>query len=253
MGPGSLTARRTALLAVAGLAGGALAGCGGSSDDTLTVFAASSLIDAFAEIGEAFEARQPDVDVVITTGGSSALRAQIVDGAPAGVFASANQATMEAVVDAGEVAATPVVFARNRLVVVAPADNPGDVADVNDVGRADLFVGLCAVGVPCGDLARSVLDEVGVTPSVDTDEPDVRSLLAKLVDGELDVGLVYGTDAASADDAVVVFDTGSDLTTPYLIAPLEAAADLDLAAAFVDFVTGPDGQAILAENGFDAP
>lgn len=230
-----------------------LAGCGGSSDNTLTVFAASSLIDAFAEIGEAFETQQTDVDVVITTGGSSSLRAQIIDGAPAGVFASANQATMDAVVEAGEAAASPVVFARNRLVVAAPVDNPGDVRDVDDVGRPDLFVGLCAVGVPCGDLARAVLDETGVTPTVDTDEPDVRSLLAKLVDGELDVGLVYGTDAASAGEAVVAFDTGSDLTTPYLIAPLAAAADPDLAAAFVDFVTGPRGQAILADNGFEAP
>ncbi len=252
MGARTPTARRTALLAVAGLAGGALAGCGGSSNDTLTVFAASSLIDAFTEIGEAFEAQQTDVDVVITTGGSSSLRAQIVDGAPAGVFASANQATMDAVVDAGETTAAPVVFARNGLVVAAPANNPGAVAGLDDVDRADLFVGLCATGVPCGDLARAVLDEAGVTPSVDTDEPDVRSLLAKLVDGELDVGLVYGTDADSAGDAVVAFDAGSDLTTPYLIAPL-AAADPDVAASFVDFVTGPDGQAILAENGFDAP
>ena len=232
----------------------ALVGCGTDSDsDTLIVFAASSLVDAFAEIGAAFEEQNAGADVMITTGGSSALRAQIIDGAPAAVFASANASTMDAVVEAGDTAAQPEVFARNRLEVVAPAGNAGGVSGLSDLARSDLFVGLCAAGVPCGDLSRDVLGEAGVTPSVDTDEPDARALLSKIVDGELDVGLVYATDAASAVDDVVAFATGVDMTTPYLIAPLDGAADPELAAAFVDFVTGPVGRAVMSDKGFAAP
>ncbi|MEM8618914.1 MAG: molybdate ABC transporter substrate-binding protein [Actinomycetota bacterium] len=248
------TVRRTgAAFVLAGVLS-VLAGCATDSDsDTLIVFAASSLVDAFAEIGAAFEQQNAGADVVITTGGSSALRAQIIDGAPAAVFASANASTMDAVVEAGDTAAGPQVFARNGLEVVAPAGNAGGVRGLSDLARGDLFVGLCAVGVPCGDLSRDVLGEGGVIPSVDTDEPDARALLSKIVDGELDVGLVYTTDALSAGDHVVAFATGVDLNTPYLIAPLEGAADPELASAFVDYVTGRTGQAVLSEQGFLAP
>ena len=215
-----------------------LAACGADEQDTLDVFAASSLTDAFGAIETAFEADH-DVDVVLNVAASSALREQILAGAPADVFASANRSNLDAVADGSQ------VFATNRLQLVVPAANPGGVDGIDDLARDDLLVGLCAVEVPCGELAHEALDLAGVTASVDTEEPDVRSLLAKVVAGELDVGIVYATDVRSAGDAVRGIDL--DVVASY---PIAALTDDEDAAAFVDFVLSEEGQAILAEHGF---
>ena len=216
-----------------------LAACTSDRKDTLDVFAASSLTDAFGEIEAVFEADH-DVDVVLNLAASSALREQILAGAPADVFAAANQSNVDAVADDSQ------VFATNRLQIVVPADNPGDVGDIDDLARDDLLVGLCAVEVPCGALAREALDLAGVDASVDTEEPDVRSLLAKVVGGELDVGIVYRTDVLSAGDDVRGIDL--DAVTEYPIAALT-----DDAGGFVDFVLSDEGQAILERHGFGPP
>ena len=218
-----------------------LGACGAEGENSLQVFAASSLADAFGAIETAFEADH-DVDVVLNLAASSALREQILAGAPADVFASANQSNLDAVTDDSQ------LFATNRLQIVVPADNPGAVDDLVDLARDDLLVGLCAVEVPCGALAREALDDAGVTASVDTEEPDVRSLLAKVVGGELDVGIVYRTDVLAAGDAVRGIDL--EAVTAY---PIAALTDDDIAADFVDFVLSDDGQAMLAAHGFGPP
>ena len=215
------------------------AACGTDDEAALDVFAASSLTDAFAEIEAAFEAEH-DVDVVLNLGASSALREQILAGAPADVFASANQSNIDAVAGESE------VFATNRLQIVVPAANPGDVDGIDDLARDELLVGLCAVEVPCGELAQEALDDASVNASVDTEEPDVRSLLAKVAAGELDVGIVYRTDVLAAGGDVRGIDL--DVAATYPIAALTADGD-----AFVDFVLGDEGQAILAEHGFGPP
>ena len=215
-----------------------LAACGGDRDP-LEVFAASSLTDAFGDIEIAFEAEH-DVDVVLNLAASSALREQVLAGAPADVFASANRANLDAVTDESQ------VFATNRLQIVVPAANPGDVDGIDDLARDDLLVGLCAVEVPCGELAREALDRAGVTASVDTEEPDVRSLLAKVATGELDVGIVYRTDVLAAGDDVRGIDL--DVAATYPIAALTDDGD-----DFVEFVLSDEGQAILADNGFGPP
>jgi molybdate transport system substrate-binding protein len=233
-----------------------LVGCGpgGPGGPDLLVFAAASLTDAFADLESAFEAANPGIDVLVSTGASSALREQILEGAPADVYASANEANMRVVVDAGEAAAEPVVFAHNDLVIAVPAGNPGGVTGLEDFARSDLLVGLCAAGVPCGDFAGQVLDAAGVVPEPDTAEPTVRALLAKLEDGELDAGLVYRTDviASSRVDGIEV-PPQWNVEARYPIVTLAGSGRPETAAAFVAFVVSAEGRGILERWGFTAP
>jgi molybdate transport system substrate-binding protein len=214
------------------------AACGGDDEgaDGCTVFAAASLTDAFEEIAAEVEG------CTLSFGGSSALVQQIEDGAPADVLATADERTMAEVADDAE------VFAHNRLVLVVPAGNPGEVAGLADFARDDLFLGLCAAEVPCGKLGAEWLAAAGVTPTVDTYEPDVRSLLTKLEAGELDAGLAYATDARAAGDAVEVVDVATPESPPtaYPIVGLTEEG-----GEFVDYVLGSEGQAILADHGFE--
>lgn len=234
---------------------GACAGDGG--DQRLTVFAAASLTDAFEVIAAEFEAEHDGVDVVLSFGASSSLREQILAGAPADVFAAAAPGPMDELVAAGLVE-DPATFARNRLVLAVPAGNPGGVRSIDDLADADLLLGLCAVEVPCGALAERVLDEAGVVAEPDTEEADVRALLTKVVEGELDAGLVYVTDAAAAGGAVEVVDVPSDLRTGYPIAVVRVegggdAERVERARDFVDLVRGAQGRAVLDDAGFESP
>ena len=124
---------------------------------------------------------------------------------------------------------------------------------LEDFANEDLLIGLCAEDVPCGDFGRQALDNAGITPSIDTNEPDVRALLTKVESGELDAGIVYVTDVLSTDGGVEGIDIPEDLNViaEYPIAALAGAPNSEAAAAFVDFVLGGEGQAILAEHGFE--
>jgi molybdate transport system substrate-binding protein len=221
----------------------------------LLVFAASSLTDAFTDIGTGFEAAEAGVDVTLNFAGSSALREQIVEGAPAGVFASASGSIMDQVVEAGLVARDPRVFAINRLQIVVPAGNPGSVTELSDLSNPHLLVGLCAEGVPCGDFALEALALAGVEASVDSLEPDVRALLTKVQSGELDAGIVYVTDVLAAGDQVegIVIPDEFNVQASYPIAVLVAAPNPDSALAFVEFVLSDAGRAVLQGYGFGPP
>lgn len=234
----------------------ATSSCGDSgSDDELLVSAAASLTDAFAAVADSFEQANPGVDVVLNLAGSSTLREQILEGSPTDVFASANLSTMQQVVEAGVSLGPPRIFAENRLQIAVPAGNPGGVVGLHDLADEELLVGLCAEGVPCGDFARAALVEAGVDVSVDTNEPDVRSLLSKIEAGELDVGITYVTDVISTDGAVEGLDIPEELqvAAAYPIVALEGAGDTDLAKAFIEFVLSSDGQEIIGEFGFSSP
>ncbi len=218
------------------------------------VSAAASLSDAFAEIVTAFEAANPGITVALNLAGSPALRAQIMEGAPVDVFASASTTIMQQLIAAAEVSQVEAVFAENRLIIAVPPGNPGGVTDLTDFARAELLLGLCGEAVPCGSLARRVFERAGVSPVVDTDEPDVRALLTKIALGELDAGIVYVTDVRSAGDAVlgVQIPDSLNLTTGYPIAVLDGARHPVEARLFVAFVLSVAGQAILARHGFVA-
>lgn len=221
-------------------------------DGTITVFAAASLTDAFGEAAEAFEEANPDVTVELNLAGSSALREQILAGAPADVFASADRSNMDRVAEAGEVEGEAEILVHNSFQIVVPPDNPGEVEGLEDFADGGLLIGLCAVDVPCGDVGREVLANAGVEPAPDTEEPDVRSLLTKVASGDLDAGLVYVTDVVAAGDDVGSIDVPEDanVVADYPVAALAGAGEPEIAGAFVDFLLSVDGQAILTSHGF---
>jgi len=211
-----------------------LAACGGGDDgDAVRVFAAASLTDAFTEIAEAFVG-----EVTLSFAGSATLRAQIESGAPADVFASADER------DDGE------PFALNTLEIAVPAGNPGGVTGLEDFADDGLLLGVCADEVPCGRYARAGLASAGVDAAIDTSEPDVRSLLTKIEAGELDAGIVYRTDVVASGAAVdgIAIPDDHNVAVTYPIAALTDAGE-----DFVAFVRSDEGRAILAAHGFETP
>lgn len=223
------------------------------ADRVLHVSAASSLTTAFSDMAVAFESANPGVDVVLNFAASSLLREQILSGAPVGVFASADQRNMEAVQGEDMVVGEPVVFALNHMEIAVPWDNPGDVVGLADFGRPELLIGLCDAGVPCGEQARDVLAKAGITPQVDTNEPNVRSLLTKISSGELDAGIVYATDVLSSSGEAkgIEIPPEDNVTAKYPIVTLRGGGAA--AAAFVEFVLSPAGREVLADHGFGTP
>jgi molybdate transport system substrate-binding protein len=221
----------------------------------VVVFAAASLTEAFTRIGDRFEEAHPDARVTFSFAASSALAQQVVAGAPAGVFAAASPATMSVVTDDGGADGEPQVFARNRLQIVVPAGNPGDVSGLADLADPGLAIALCAEQVPCGAAATAVLAAAGVVPAPDTLEQDVKAVLSKVVLGEVDAGLVYRTDVLAAGDDVegIAFPEADDAVTDYPVVALDGATEPAVAHAFVAYVLSADGQQVLAEAGFDAP
>ncbi len=260
----------TAALAVAVVTGLGLVACapgaadasGSTAEPTggatlrgdLTVLAAASLTEAFTALGERFEAAHPGVHVTFVFAGSSALAAQVADGAPADVLATADPATMDGVVAAGH-AHAPVVFATNTLRIAVPRGNPGAVTGLDDLADPAVKVALCQPEVPCGTAAAAVLTRAGLEVTPVTLEPDVKAVLAKVRLGEVDAGLVYVTDVVAAGDDVEGVDLppGSDVTTDYPVATLTAAPHPDAAAAFVDLVLSPTGTEVLSAAGFGRP
>ncbi|MGY1623665.1 molybdate ABC transporter substrate-binding protein [Geodermatophilus sp. SYSU D00965] len=246
-----------------------LSACGGSDDGvaapvpatddglsgTLTVFAAASLTDVFTELGDRLEQDAPDLDVQFNFAGSSALATQLTQGAPADVFASADETQMQVVTDAGLQAADPTVFTSNVLQIAVPAGNPAGVTGLADFGREDLTLAICAPEVPCGAAAEDVLAAAGVTAVPDTLEEDVRAALTKVELGEVDAALVYTTDVTAAGDAVegLDFPEAEDAVNDYPIVTLADAPNPAAAAAFVDLVQSGEGQQALADAGFRTP
>jgi molybdate transport system substrate-binding protein len=248
--------RRLLALLVSCLASTSLS-CGvpTSSDRGLVlVFAAASLTNAFGAIATAFEEGAPEFDVQLNLAGSSSLREQILGGAPADVFASADTSNMDQVIEAGE-ATTYATLATNVLQIAVPIGNPAGVTGLSDFGRDELLIGLCAEGVPCGYLGRQALANANTVAAVDTNEPDVRALLVKIEAGELDAGIVYATDVLAATDRVegVAIPAALNVGATYPIAALTNAPNPGGAAAFVTFATSDEARAILARYGFFAP
>lgn len=221
---------------------------------TLTVLAAASLTESFTTISRAFETEHPGVTVSLSFGGSPALAEQILQGAPADVFAAASPSTMGTVTEGGAVDGTPVVFARNSLEIAVPPGNPGGVRGIADFGDPALDLALCAPEVPCGAAAQKVFAAAGITAVPDTLEQDVKSVLTKVQLDEVDAGLVYRTDVLAAGAAVegIDFPEAERAETEYPIAVLKGSGHGRLAKQFVDYVRG-DGAAALKDAGFGAP
>lgn len=251
------------VVAVAGLTL-LLAGCGGGSQPasppaaapaesgTLTVLAAASLTETFTALEQRFEADHPGVDVKLNFAGSSDLAQQVVNGAPADVFAAASDATMKTVTDAGLAAGPPTIFATNVLQIATAPGNPKGIATFADLAKPDLKVVVCAPQVPCGAAAERIEKATGVTLSPVSEEADVKSTLGKVTSGDADAGLVYVTDVAAAKGTVqgVSFPEADRATTNYPITVLKDAPQAPLAQQFVELVTGDAGRQALEAAGF---
>lgn len=239
------------------------AGCGSETPDrigpskqvTMTVFAAASLKGPFTELGEQFEAEHEGVTVAFSFAGSSDLVAQIQQGAPADLFASADSMNMDIAITANLLEGSPKNFATNTLAIATPPENPATVDSLNDLAAPGTKVVLCAQQVPCGSAAAKVEQLSGVDIKPVSEEQSVTDVLGKVISGEADAGLVYVTDVKSAGDKVNGIDLpeSAHVVNTYPIAALKGHVGDGLVESFISFVTSPQGQAVLAAAGFGKP
>jgi molybdate transport system substrate-binding protein len=272
-----VTMRDTPRLLISSIAllGLVAASCGSDSDDSapttvvasdaptavpavsgdVVVFAASSLTEAFTEIGEAFTADNPDANVVFTFAGSGDLVTQIGEGAPADVFASADDSNMTTLSDAGEAAGEPVSIAKNTMEIIVEKGNPKSITGVADLANADLLVVLCSDTVPCGKSAAAVLANAAVTLTPVSLEDKVKGVVTKVTAGEADAGIVYVSDVHAAGDTADGVEIPADINVinNYPVVVTKEATNIAAAQAFIDYVASDAGQAIMAKYGFLAP
>ncbi|MGH8990880.1 MAG: molybdate ABC transporter substrate-binding protein [Acidimicrobiia bacterium] len=217
----------------------------------ITVLAAASLTESFTEIGKAFETANPGTKVTFSFGASSALATQANEGAPADLFASADEANMKKVTDTGN-ATEPTTFTRNRLSILVGKGNPKGIAALADLAKSGVTFVLCAVEVPCGKFGQQALDKAGVKARPKSLEENVKAVVTKVTLGEADAGLVYVTDAKAAGDKAQGVDIPDEqnVIAVYPIGALKQSAAPDVAAAFKAFVLSAAGQQILATYGF---
>ena len=234
-----------------------LAACGGDGGDgeqTLTVLAAASLTEAFTELAASFEDEHPGVDVELVFGSSTTLAEQAADGAPGQVLATADEVAMGVADDAGVLATAPEPFVGNSLTVVTPPDNPAGITSLDDLDSPGVDYVVCASTAPCGAAAEALLDSADIDAPPASEEVDVKAVLARVVQGEADAGLVYRTDAVAAGDDVaeVAIPDADDVTTTYVVAPLSGGDDAtaDLAADFVALVRSERARTVFTRAGF---
>jgi len=220
---------------------------------SITVLAASSLTDAFNELGRQFQAAHPGIAISFSFGASSTLAQQVNAGAPADVLATADEPTMQTAVNGGSVGA-PAVFAHNRLALMVAKGNPKNIRSLADLARPGLIVVLCAAEVPCGRFGLQALDKAGVKVTPASLEANVRGVASKVALGEADAGIVYVTDVRAGGDKVegVTIPNAQNVLAAYPIATVRAAKNAALANAFVAYVRSADGQQVLARAGFEA-
>lgn len=238
-------------------AGGGSAGPGTSSGSaalkgSITVYAASSLTEAFNTIKDQFTAAHPGTSITITFGASSDLSTQISQGAPADVFASAAEKNMQSL---GSTAVQPADFVSNTAEIAVPPNNPAHITSVQDLAKAGVKVALCDPAVPCGVVAAQVFKNANITVHPTATEANVAATLAAVTSNEVDAGVVYITDVRGAGNKVkgVVIPTDLNAKTTYPIATIKGSKNASLAQAFVAYVRSAAGQQVLTADGFANP
>jgi molybdate transport system substrate-binding protein len=242
--------------------GSAPAAQSSSTTRTLNVYAAASLTNAFGGISKAFEAAHPGVSIKLSFAGSQTLRAQIEQGAPADVFASANTKEMDTLINDKKVdASTQQIFLTNQLLVILPPNNPAGISSLQDLSRPGLKIVLAASSVPAGNYALQALDNLNaqygsdykskVLANIVSNETDVEQVMAKVQLGEADAGIVYVSDAIAAPNLQKIeIPANMNVIAKYPIAPVIGSANSDLAKQFIAYVLSPEGQAALKKWGF---
>jgi molybdate transport system substrate-binding protein len=247
-----------------GSSGGASGGGGGKQGGTLTILAASSLTDAFGQLGNTFEKQNPGTTVKASFGASSDLLAQIQQGAPADVFASAAEEEMNTAEKDGLLSDKPEVFVKNREVIMVPKNNPANINGLEDVAKPDIKLVLAAKDVPAADYAVEILGkankeygpnfEKDVLSNVVSREADVRASVNRVVVGDADATFGYASDyTPDIRDKVKVIPLSPNLNiiATYPIAALKDAKAPALAKKWVDLVTSSEGQKVLKKWNFE--
>jgi molybdate transport system substrate-binding protein len=222
---------------------------------SITVFGAASLTGAFTQLGAAFQQKYKGTTVTFNFEGSATLATQIIQGAPADVFASADTKSMGQVTAAHDVAGTPVSFAHNLLEIAVAKGNPKNIKTLADTVKPGVQLELCAPSEPCGIYAAQAYKKANVTvPNVPTGE-NAKAVVASVTLGQADASIVYVTDVEAAKTQIsgVEIPPKQNVLASYPIATVKATQNAVTAKAFVSFVTSPAGQAILARFGFLKP
>jgi molybdate transport system substrate-binding protein len=244
---------------------GLTAPSGGTMKGDIVVYAASSLTDPFNKIKADLEKANPGLKITYSFGGSNTLRAQLEQGAKADVFASANQTEMDNALQSSLVAGKGQVFARNRLVVILPKNNPGKVTKLQDLANPGLKFVTAAKDVPVGGYTLTALGKMSQDAAFTPDfaakaranfvsqESNVKQVVTKVQLGEADAGICYLTDiSASVQNDITTLEIPDRFNTlaSYPISVLEGASNTAGAQAFVAYVTGSQGQDTLKMYGF---
>jgi molybdate transport system substrate-binding protein len=229
-----------------------LTACADEDRSEVRVLAASSLSEAFDTLEQTYESEHEDVDVVLSYDSSATLAAQVLEGAPADVLATADLPTMQTVVDEGLTDGEPQPFATNTLALITPADNPAGVNALADLESVDVLLAVCVSSAPCGAASSRLLALAGVSVDAATEEDNVKGVLTKVVAGEVDAGLVYASDAKAAGDdvAVVPVPNAEEVVNVNPITVLSDSEQLRAAQDWVSLVLSADGQDVLADLGF---
>jgi molybdate transport system substrate-binding protein len=222
---------------------------------TVTIFAAASLKSTFTQLAKDFEAKNTGTKVTLSFAGSSDLVTQITQGAPADVFASADTKNMAKLADAKLLDGTATNFATNVLEIAVPPSNPALISSFADLAKPGVRVVTCASQVPCGAATDTVEKATGISLRPVSEESSVTDVLGKVTSGEADAGLVYVTDVKGAGDKVkgIAFPESDKAVNTYPIATVSSSQNKELAAAFIDSVTGEAGKKVLGNAGVVAP
>lgn len=238
----------TARVAACVVAACSLTACG-SPDDTVTILAASSLVDVMPQIVELAEQGNPDMRFEVSYAASSQIVQQLSAGIDADVAVLAGKGPLSAL-DSTLTTSDPRIVATNTLAIALAPGNPANVTGIDDLGRSDLSLVVCAEQVPCGEATAAMFDNAGITPNVASFEPDVRATLSKVAAGEADAGVVYVTDLVGQDLQVIKIPPAVQVTNAY---PAFTIDDSRSGAAFVELLLANEAQEVLRDAGFGAP
>lgn len=232
----------------------------------LTIFAAASLKNMLAEAEAAYEAANPGTDLTISTDSSSALETKIEQGAPADVFLSADTTNPQKLIDGGFASGQATPFAGNKLTVIVPTANPAGIQAPADLAKPGLRIIAAGDEVPITKYARQLVENLAKQPNapvgfaaaydanVASKEDNVSAIVSKIKLGEGDAGIVYVTDAAASDEVTPIDVPGAaNVRATYAGVVVGESPNHDAAAAFLDWLTGPDGEAVLSSFGFLPP
>ena len=226
----------------------------------MIVFAASSLTNAFEELGEQFEEANPTIEVIFNFGSSSQLTAQIIEGVQGDIFASANETQMEILKREGQLIPPVMIFCTNSLVIGVQSDNPSDITQLSDLTNKGIRLVLAAPQTPIREYSDLIIasslqpeDQTLLYDNIVSEEPNVRQVVTKIALGEADAGIIYTTDITPDIKSLVSsirIPPQNNISAQYPVAILDGSTNIKAAEGFIQFILSGEGQGILQAWGF---